>query len=121
MSINALAQGRRFRDAVADGQRFRLRFMDGFEIVCAWGDKGPEAVAYAQGLLTADMDMHPQFRHVCGKTVAQVLTDGEKLLIEFTDGHTLRSSFRSSSPQVEGVDVKVKLKFPALYGAAGSL
>lgn len=121
MSINALAKGRQFRDAVSDGQRFRLRFMDGFEIVCAWGDDGPEAIAYAQGIISADMDLHPQFRHVCGKTVAQVLTDGEKLLIEFTDGHTLRSSFRTSGPAVDGVDVAIKLKFPALFGAAGAV
>lgn len=108
--IHKLCKGRVFRDAVQDGQRFRLRFMDGYEVVCAWGDKGPEAVADAQGIITQEMDIHPQFRYVSGKTVARILTDGERLMIEFTDGHCLRSSFGRSGPKVDGVDVKVPIQ-----------
>lgn len=112
MSIHKECKGRVFRDAIPDGQDFRLRFMDGFELVCAWGSNGPEAKAYAQGVITQEMVIHPQFRYVSGKTVKAVLTDGEQLLIDFTDGHRLRSSFGRSGPEVEGVDVNVLVPSP---------
>lgn len=120
MSIHAHAKGRVFRDAIPDGDDFRLRFMDGLELVCAWGSGGPEIKAFAHNVLTADMAIHPQFRYVSGKTVHQVLTDGEKLIIDFTDGHSLRSSFGRRGPVVEGVDVKVACPSPiAALAAAG--
>lgn len=114
MNIHNLCKGRVFRDAIQDGQDFRLRFMDGFELVVAWGNDGPEPKAFAHGIVTAEMLIHPQFRYVSGKTVAAVYTDakGEKLIIRFTDGHELRSSFGRSGPQVDGVDVKVPIQSP---------
>ena len=108
MSINALASGRTFWDAIPDGDDFRLRFTDGVEIVCAWASSGPEVKATHFNVITKDRAIHPQFRHVCGKVVRQVLTDGHKLILQFMDGHELRSDFRRA-PQVEGVDVKVML------------
>lgn len=122
MRIHQLCKGRVFRDAIQDGQDFRLRFLDGFELVCAWGSAGPEPKACAQGILTKELAIHPQFRYVCGKTVAAVLTDGEKLIIRFTDGHELRSSFGRCGPQVDGVDVKVQVPSPiASIALAGGI
>ena len=112
MSIHQHSKGRVFRDAIQDGQDFHLRFMDGFVLVCAWASSGPEVKAYAQGIITNEMVIHPQFRYVSGKTVDSVWTDGERLLIQFTDGHVLRSSFGRQGPEVEGVDVKVKIESP---------
>ena len=99
------------RDAIPDGDDFRLRFADGLEIVCAWGDHGPEVKYCTHNVLTAETDLHPQFRYVTGKTVRQILTDGRKLIVQFTDGHELRSSFRTA-PEVEAVDVKIVLPTP---------
>lgn len=118
--IHKLCKGRVFRDAVKDGERFRLRFMDGYELQIAWGDKGPEAVAEAQGIITTDMDMHPQFRHVCGKVVKRIMTDGQQLMIYFTDGHCLRSSFGRSGPEVKGVDVSIPIESVIASVQAGS-
>lgn len=112
MSITAHAKGRRLRDVVQDGGDFRLRFMDGLEVVCAWGSAGPEVKAFAHGVITQDMAIHPQFAYVSGKTVEAVWTDGSLLIIEFTDGHSLRSSFGRSGPEVEGVDVRVHVPSP---------
>lgn len=109
MSIHAIAKGRTFWDAIPDGDDFRLRFTDGVEIVCAWASDGPEVKATHFGVITKDRAMHPQFRHVCGKVVHQIMTDGKKLIVRFIDGHELRSDFRRA-PQVEAVDVKVRLK-----------
>jgi hypothetical protein len=121
LSIHKLCLGRIFRDAVQDGDYFRLRFMDGFELVCAWDSSGPEVKAHAQGVVTAEMAIHPQFRYVSGKTVRAILTDGEKLIIEFTDGHALRSSFGRGGPRVEGVDVRVTMPSPiAALASAGA-
>lgn len=112
-SIHKLAVGRVFGDAIPDGQDFRLRFLDGYEIVCAWGDAGPEAKADAQGIVTNDICLHPQFQYVRGKTVRAVLYDSmrQKLIVEFTDGHQLRSGF-GHAPTIEAVDVKVRLPNP---------
>lgn len=109
MKITQLAAGRRFADAIPDGECFRLRFLDGFEIQCAWGSQGPEVRAYAQGIISSEVAMHPQFQYVRGKTVNKLTTNGQSLIIHFTDGHELRSSFRGTEPKVEGVDVKVTL------------
>ena len=119
MKINDLAAGRRLRDVIPDGDDFRLRFLDGLEVVCVWGSSGPEVKAYAFNVISSETDLHPQFRYVTGKTVKQVLTDGQSLLIEFTDGHTLRSSFRGSRPTVDAVDVKVVLPSVSFSGQAG--
>jgi hypothetical protein len=108
MSINVYAAGRRFWDAIPDGDDFRLRFMDGLEIVVSWASSGPEVNDTCQNVVTADRFMHPQFQYVCGKTVKQVLTDGKALILQFTDGHVLRSDFRRS-PEVRAVDAKVKI------------
>lgn len=124
MKIHQLCKGRVFRDAMQDGEDFRLRFMDGFELVCAWGDTGPEPKACAQGIVTNEMAIHPQFRYVCGKTVKAVLTNaaGDQLILEFTDGHSLRSSFGRRGPQVDGVDVKVQVPSPiAAIALAGGI
>jgi hypothetical protein len=108
MSINAYAAGRQFWDAIPDGDDFRLRFMDGLEIVVSWASSGPEVKDTFQNVVTADRVMHPQFQYVCGKTVKQVLTDGKALVLQFTDGHELRSDF-TRAPAVRAVDAKVKL------------
>jgi hypothetical protein len=119
--IHALAAGRVLHDVIPDGQNFRMRFTDGLELVCAWGSAGPELKDVQHEIFTAERDLHPQFRYVTGKTVRAVLTDGQKLLIEFTDGHTLRSSFRGA-PVVDGIDVKFVLPAPCeSISAAGSL
>lgn len=120
MKINDLAAGRRLRDAIPDGDDFRLRFLDGLEIVCAWGSQGPEVKRYAFNVISDETDLHPRFRYVTGKTIKQVLTDGQKLLLEFTDGHTLRSSFRAK-PAVDAVDVKVVLPGVSMSGDAGQI
>lgn len=118
MSINALAAGRVFFDAVPDGDDFRLRFADGLEIVVAWASSGPEVKAFAQHIITSERALHPQFQYVSGKTVKQVLTDGRKLILQFTDGHELRSDFRRA-PAVEAVDARVRLSSKTLIGSAG--
>lgn len=120
MKIHDLAVGRVFRDAIPDGDDFRLRFADGLEIVCAWGDAGPEVKSHRFGVITLDQALHPQFRYVTGKTVQAVYTDGQQLMIEFTDGHTLRSDFRTA-PAVRGVDVAVKIPGAELFGQAQAL
>ena len=120
MKINDLARGRVFRDAIPDGDDFRLRFMDGLEIVCSWASSGPEVKRFAFNVITDERDLHPQFRYVTGKVVAAVLTDGQKLLIEFTDGHTLRSSF-ATAPRVEGVDVRVRIPGVSVFAQPGQI
>jgi hypothetical protein len=118
--IHALAAGRVLHDVIPDGQDFRMRFTDGLELVCAWGSAGPELKHVEHEVFTVERYLHPQFRYVTGKTVRAVLTDGKKLLIEFTDGHTLRSDF-STKPIVAGVDVKFVLPAPCeSISAAGS-
>lgn len=118
VTITSLAAGRTFRDAIPDGDEFRLRFYDGTEIVCAWASSGPEVKAVNRGVITAEHALHPQFRYVAGKVVEQVLTDGQRLVIVFTDGHELRSDFRRA-PAVRGVDVRVSVESPlAAMGAA---
>ena len=120
MSINALAAGRVFVDAVPDGDDFRLRFSDGLEIVVAWASSGPEVKAFAQHIITSERALHPQFQYVSGKTVQQVLTDGRRLILQFTDGHELRSDFRRG-PEVRAVDARVRLTAANAIGAAGGL
>lgn len=121
MKISQLAAGRVFHDAIPDGDDFRLRFEDGLEIVCAWASEGPEVKSHAFNVLSAERVLHPQFRYVAGKTVQAVLTDGTELLIEFTDGHVLRSDFKAA-PRVAGVDVKVRLPDPGpMFAAAGRM
>jgi hypothetical protein len=119
MSINAIAAGRTFWDAIPDGDDFRLRFTDGVEIVCAWGSQGPEVKATHFGVITKDRSIHPQFQYVSGKLVRQVLTDGKKLIIQFSDGHELRSDFKRG-PKVEAVDVRMKLTEPSFEQFAAS-
>lgn len=109
MSINAHAAGRRFWDAIADGDDFRLRFMDGVEIVVAWASSGPEVKDVFHNVITADRALNPQFQYVSGKTVKQVLTDGKDLILQFTDGHELRSDFKRAQPEVRAVDAKIAL------------
>lgn len=119
MSITSYAAGRRFRDAIPDGDNFRLRFMDGLEIEVAWDSGGPEVKRVEHGVITQETVIAPQFRYVTGKTVREVLTDGTKLILAFTDGHELRSDFKRA-PEVCGVDVRLALPAPApLFGAAG--
>lgn len=121
MRITDLVAGRVFRDAIPDGDDFRLRFADGLEVVCAWGNDGPEVKAHAFNILSADQALHPQFQYVTGKVVAQVLTDGRSLVVEFTDGHALRSSFKAA-PEVQAVDVKLVLPTPIpCYGQTWGL
>lgn len=109
MKITTLVTGRRFADAIPDGQNFRLRFMDGFEVLCTWGDDGPEAIGYASGVITAETILHQQFQYVRNKMVDKVMTNGETLIICFTDGHELRSRFSGGGVTVEGIDAKVRL------------
>lgn len=119
VTITQLAVGRAFRDAIPDGDDFRLRFTDGLEILCAWASSGPEVKVVNQGVITAEQALHPQFRYVAGKVVRQVLTDGTKLVIAFSDGHELRSDFRRQ-PTVRGVDVRVAIESPlAAVGVVG--
>ncbi len=112
MKISTLAIGRRFRDAIPDGDRFRLRFLCGLEIQVQWDSGGPVVTGVAQGIITAETVLHPQFRYACGKTVQSVMTDGQQLMIHFTDGHCLRSSFTGSEPIVKAIDVNIKLAPP---------
>lgn len=120
MSINAYAAGRRFWDAIPDGDDFRLRFMDGLEIVVAWGSSGPEVKNTFLNVITAERVLNPQFQYVSGKTVKQVLTDGKNLILQFTDGHELRSDFKRAQPEVRAVDVKIKLTPAAALAIAQS-
>lgn len=120
-SINSLAAGRIFSDAIPDGDDFRLRFADGLEITVAWASDGPEVKSFMFGVVTTEQALHPQFRYVTGKTVDQVLTDGKQLILAFTDGHELRSDFRRA-PKVEGVDVRIRVPAPPpLFAEAGGL
>lgn len=118
MSINAYATGRRFWDAIPDGDDFRLRFTDGMEIVVAWASTGPEVKDKFLNIVTAERVLNPQFQYVSGKTVKQVLTDGSNLILQFTDGHELRSDFKRRQPEVRAVDVKIKLKPAAAIAIA---
>lgn len=121
MRIHDLAVGRAIRDVIPDGERFRIRFLDGLEVTVEWASSGPEIVTFATGVVTSETDLHPQFRYIIGKVVKAVWTDGTQLLIEFTDGHCLRSDFKTS-PKVEGVDVHIVLPLPVeSIGAAGRL
>lgn len=108
-SITQLCAGKRFFDAIPDGDDFRLRFEDGVEIKIAWESDGPKTIGIAHGIITTERALHSQFRYVTGKVVEAVYTDGNKLVVRFTDGHELRSSFRAK-PTVDAIDVKIKLE-----------
>lgn len=107
-SITSLIRGRSFADAIPDGDAFRLRFHDGYEVKIVWDSSGPVPIGEAFGIITSDRALHPQFNYVSGKVVKCATTDGKTLNIEFTDGHALRSSF-VSAPEVQGIDVKVRV------------
>lgn len=124
-TITALAKGRIFHDAIPDGQDFILRFRDGREITVAWGSEGPEVKSWIHraGInpFGTDYQVIPdQFRYVSGKKVEGVFTDGQQLVITFTDGHELRSDFKAA-PKVVAVDAKVYLGQKPIIGVSGSM
>lgn len=121
-TINSLAKGQKFFDAVPCGQEdFLLRFLSGLEVQVAWSSQGPEVKdhRYIVAGVLGERALQPQFQYVSGKTVSQVLTDGRQLIISFTDGHELRSDFRRSGPVPVAVDAKVRLLSP-LRGVQGT-
>lgn len=127
LRISDLAVGEVFHDAIPQGDDFVLRFQSGLEILVAWASSGPEVKDWTnRGMALRDLTtggmhkpegLHPQFQYVTGKTVELVLTDGRDLILRFTDGHELRSSFRRQ-PEAVAVDARIILK-PSLMGVGG--
>lgn len=121
MRLNAACSGRVFHDCIEQNGDLVLRFRDGRNAVAAWGVDGPELKSLEYGLAPDTVDMHPQFGYVSGKTVRAVLTDGERLRVEFTDDHSFRIGMPKSAPIPEGVDVTLTLQGVSFSGMASQI
>jgi len=56
--------------------------------------------------------------HLAGKTIEVALTDGEVLLLRTTDGHEFRIKWIDGEPCMVGVDVRIFVAMPGLFGEA---
>lgn len=120
--ITPLVAGRALHDIYSGNGKLYLRMKDGRTIRCAWGDHGPELVDVVQLLPPTDQALEPRFQYVSGKTVKHVLTDGERMLVVFTDGHELQVNHERPDPEGDAVHVRIMLPAPPpLFADAGSM
>lgn len=109
-------------DVYSGNGRLYLRMRDGKTVRCAWGDHGPELIDVLQLLPPTDQALEPRFQYVSGKTIRHVLTDGEKMLIAFTDGHELQVTHQKPDPEGDAVHVRIKVPAPPpLFAEAAPL
>lgn len=99
-------------DVYSGNGKLYLRMKDGKTVRCAWGDDGPELVDVLQLLPPTDQALEPRFRYVSGKTIRNVVTDGMRMLICFTDGHELQVNHVKADPDSDAVHVRVKVPAP---------
>lgn len=119
--IHDHVKGRVFKDCIARHQRVCLQFEDGYEVEVDWDSSGPELRTATQTLvLSNERAMPTQFAYVVGKTVRQVVTDGARLYLCFTDGHEL--VFRwEREPDARAVNVTINpLPSVAIFGDANT-
>ena len=84
--ITPHVRGQVLHDIYSGNGRLYLRMKNGKTVRCAWGDHGPELIDVVQLLPPTDQALEARFQYVSGKTIRNILTDGEKMLIAFTDG-----------------------------------
>lgn len=109
-------------DVYSGNGRLYLRMKDGKTVRCAWGDAGPELIDVVQLLPPTDQALEPRFRYVSGKTIRHVLTDGDRMLLVFTDGHELQVNHQKADPESDAVHVRVKVPAPPpLFAEASRL
>jgi hypothetical protein len=118
MTIHSHLVGRQFGDCVPAHQRVTIRCLDGFEVEVEWASSGPEVRTVAQRLLGPERVLRSEFAYVQGKAIKHVLTDGEQLLIGFTDGHELAVRWKDEQPDAAAVNVKVGIFGVDTFGAA---
>lgn len=120
--ISPHVAGCTLHDIYSGNARLYLRMKDGKTVRCAWGDQGPELIDVLHLLPPTDQALESRFQYVSGKTIRNVLTDGERMLIAFTDGHELQVNHRKADPEGDAVHVRVKVPAPPpLFAEASSL
>lgn len=120
--INDVVAGKVFHDAYSGNSKLYLRMRDGYTVACAWDSAGPVLVDAIQLHAPTDQALEPRFQYCSGKVIRHVVTDGERLLIVFTDGHELQVNHMSSDPDPDAVHVRIALPAPPpLFGTAGGL
>lgn len=120
--ITPHVRGQVLHDIYSGNGRLYLRMKSGKTVRCAWGDHGPELIDVVQLLPPTDQALEARFQYVSGKIIRNVLTDGEKMLIAFTDGHELQVNHRKADPEGDAVHVRVQVPAPPpLFGEASRL
>lgn len=117
--IHASLTGKRLVGAVVKDDSLLLIAADGTTVQVRWDDEfGP---FFENGLLVPhSYDRDPALeRHLCERTIAAVVTDGNFLFVRFPGGEEVKVGWDAATgrPKFCGQNVAIPIQLPPIFGA----